>query len=171
MAETKKKTGRLTKAEKLVKEAKREEKIAKARKLEEQRDMALRNLQHDEEEAAAAAAEGKKPKRKYRGRRYETMKVKVPYDKTIMNFTSQELINLFGGWFTLTYAFTLPNGKESLYDKEAGTDYYICSRDISAVLPSERPEKNIAIKKLFDKDVYGFALIAPAKMFSGAEEE
>lgn len=104
-----------------------------------------------------------------RARKYETIRVKVPLDRKILNFTSAQLIELFGGWFTLTYAFSIPNGSILEDGKLGMTDFYICSRDVSPLLPSERPAKNAVIKKLFDKDVYGYALIAPSNMFGGNE--
>jgi hypothetical protein len=105
-------------------------------------------------------------------RKYETIKVKVPYNRTVLNFTTAELLRLFGGWFTLTYAFSRERTDKLNSD---GTpvmqDFYICSRDVAALEPSERPKKNAAIKALFDKDVYGYALIAPASAFGGRDEE
>lgn len=145
---------------KVEKQAKRKEKIEAARKKEAKRLEAINKL-HEDTEAS----------KQKRVRKYETLKVKVPYDRTIMNFTTQELIALFGGWFTLTYAFSRPVRPDML--NADGTpvmrDYYICSRDVSAMLPSERPAKNAAIKQLFDKDVYGYAIIAPAKAFTGKD--
>ena len=155
-------------AKKIEKKTKRMEKIEAAAKKEAARLSAIEKL-HANEEAAGDAAEQKKVRRM---RRYETMKVKVPYDRKIMNFTTPELLELFGGWFTLTYAFSKPVRPDML--NVDGTpvmrDYYICSRDVSAILPSERPKKNAAIKKLFDRDVYGFAIIAPASAFSGKDK-
>lgn len=150
-------------AKKIEKKTKRMEKIEAAAKKEAARLAAIEKLHADD------AAEQKKVRRM---RRYETMKVKVPYDRKIMNFTTPELLELFGGWFTLTYAFSKPVRPDML--NADGTpvmrDYYICSRDVSAIPPSERPEKNAAIKKLFDRDVYGFAIIAPASAFSGKDK-
>ena len=107
-----------------------------------------------------------------RTRKYETVKVKVPYDRQVLNFTTAELLDLFGGWFTLTYAFSKPVRADML--NADGTpvmrDYYICSRDVSAMRASERPKKNAVIKKLFDKDVYGYAIVAPASAFGGKDE-
>ena len=158
----------LERAKKIEKQTKRKEKLDAAIQKEAARLAAIAKL-HANEEAAGDAAEQKKVRRM---RRYETMKVKVPYDRKIMNFTTPELLELFGGWFTLTYAFSKPVRPDML--NADGTpvmrDYYICSRDISAIPPSERPEKNAAIKKLFDRDVYGFAIIAPASAFSGKDK-
>lgn len=155
-------------AKKIAKQTKRAKKMEEARNKEARRLAAIAKL-HEDDEAAADAAEKRKPKYL---RRYETMKVKVPYDRKIMNFTTAELLELFGGWFTLTYAFSKPARPDML--NPDGTpimrDYYICSRDVSAMKPSERPAKNAAIKKLFDKDVYGYAIIAPASAFGGKDK-
>lgn len=155
-------------AKKIEKKTKRMEKLDAAIQKAAARLAAIAKL-HANDEETADAAEQKKARRV---RRYETMKVKVPYDRKIMNFTTPELLELFGGWFTLTYAFSKPVRADML--NADGTpvmrDYYICSRDVSAIPPSERPEKNAAIKKLFDRDVYGFAIIAPASAFSGKDK-
>ena len=168
-AEEAKETAEQERIKKAEKQAKRQKKIEAAQKKEAARLKAIEKL-HADEEAAADAAEARKPKRM---RRYETMKVKVPYDRTIMNFTTPELLELFGGWFTLTYAFSKPARPDML--NPDGTpimrDYYICSRDVSAIPPSERPKKNAAIKKLFDRDVYGYAIIAPVSAFGGKDKD
>ena len=99
------------------------------------------------------------------------MKVKVPYDRQVLNFTTAELLELFGGWFTLTYAFSEEHKDKFNADgSPVMRDYYICSRDVSAMRASERPKKNAVIKKLFDKDVYGYAIVAPASAFEGKDE-
>ena len=151
---------------KAEKQAKRQKKMEAAQKKEAARLKAIKKLHEDDE----LLEEARKPKRV---RKYETVKVKVPYDRTIMNFTTPELLELFGGWFTLTYAFSKPARPDML--NPDGTpimrDYYICSRDVSAIPPSERPKKNAAIKKLFDRDVYGYAIIAPASAFGGKDKD
>lgn len=155
-------------AKKIAKQTKRAKKMEEARNKEARRLAAIAKL-HEDDELLEGAAEKRKPKY---SRRYETMKVKVPYDRKIINFTTAELLELFGGWFTLTYAFSKPARPDML--NPDGTpimrDYYICSRDVSAMLPSDRPKKNAAIKKLFDKDVYGYAIIAPASAFGGKDK-
>ena len=149
-------------AKKIEKQTKRMSKIEAAQKKEAKRLEAINKL-HEDTEAS----------KQKRVRKYETLKVKVPYDRKIMNFTTPELLELFGGWFTLTYAFSKPVRADML--NADGTpvmrDYYICSRDVSSMLPSERPKKNAAIKKLFDKDVYGYAIIAPASAFGGKDKQ
>ena len=134
--------------QKAAKEAKREKKIA-------------------ELHALVDRVEGKAR----RTRKYETMKVKVPYDRQVLNFTTAELLELFGGWFTLTYAFS--EERKGMFKADGSPvmrDYYICSRDVSAMRSNERPKKNAVIKKLFDKDVYGYAIVAPASAFGGKDE-
>ena len=121
----------------------------------------------DEMHALVDRVEGKER----RTRKYETVKVKVPYDRQVLNFTTKELLELFGGWFTLTYAFSEEHRDKFNTDgSPVMRDYYICSRDVSAMRASERPKKNAVIKKLFDKDVYGYAIVAPASAFGGKDE-
>lgn len=155
-------------AKKIEKQTKRMSKIGEAAEKAKKRIEAITKLLSDNEKEEAKQAA--KPKRV---RKYETVKVKVPYDRKIMNFTTPELLDLFGGWFTLTYAFSKPARQDML--NPDGTpimrDYYICSRDVSSIPPSMRPKKNAAIKKLFDKDVYGYAIIAPASAFGGKDKD
>ena len=86
--------------------------------------------------------------------------------KVYRKWTTQELIALFGGWYTLTYAFSVKGGAvDPLTGKEIETDYYICSQDVSGMDVNSRPMVNKIIEKEFGKQVYGFALIAPAVAF------
>ena len=123
------------------------------------------------EAQVSAEATAQEPRAKRTYRKNKTFHVKVPREHKVLNFTCNELIRLFGGWFTLTYAFSQPNGRVNSNGTEGETDYYICSRDVSAIPPSLRPEKNIAIKNLFNKDVYGMAIIAPSSAFGGGRDE
>ena len=76
-------------------------------------------------------------------------------------FSCEQLINLFGGWFTLSYLFSVKN-----HDPEdTETDFYVCSQDVSMLRANEKPEVNQVIKKQFGKTVYGFAIIAPSTAF------
>ena len=76
-------------------------------------------------------------------------------------FSCEKLIAIFGGWFTLSYLFTVQND-----DKEhTTTDFYVCSQDISLMRANERPKVNRVIKQQFGKTVYGFAIIAPISAF------
>ena len=154
-------------AKKIEKQTKRKRKIEEAAEKTKKRIEAIAKLWSDDKKEEASQID--KPKRV---RKYETVKVKVPYDRTIMNFTTPELLELFGGWFTLTYAFSKPARTDMLNPdgKPIMRDYYICSRDVSSLPPSLRPKKNAAIKKLFDKDVYGYAIIAPASAFGGKDK-
>lgn len=155
-------------AKKIEKQAKRMGKIEEAAEREKKRLEAIKKLWSNN--GKEEAAQGGKSKRV---RKYETVKVKVPYDRNIINFTTPELIELFGGWFTLTYAFSQPV-RTDMVNKDGSPimrDFYICSCDVSSIPPSMRPKKNAAIKKLFDKDVYGYAIIAPANAFTGRGEE
>lgn len=68
---------------------------------------------------------------------------------------------MFGGWYTLTYAFSQKQSDGTV------TDYYLCSRDVSELLPKERPPFNEAVFREFGKEVYGFCIVAPATAFDG----
>lgn len=102
----------------------------------------------------------------------ERGKLKEERERAFRKFTCPELIRLFGGWFTLTYAFSVKkmvkSGRKTV---EVDTDYYICSQDVSHMDVNSRPGVNKIIQKEYGKDVYGFALIAPASAFGegGAE--
>ena len=76
-------------------------------------------------------------------------------------FSCEQLINLFGGWFTLSYLFSVKNNDP----EDTETDFYVCSQDVSMLRANERPEVNQVIKKQFGKTVYGFAIIAPSTAF------
>ena len=76
-------------------------------------------------------------------------------------FSCEQLINLFGGWFTLSYLFSVKNNDP----EDTETDFYVCSQDVSLLRANERPEVNQVIKKQFGKTVYGFAIIAPSTAF------
>ena len=76
-------------------------------------------------------------------------------------FSCEKLISIFGGWFTLSYLFTVQNN-----DKEhTTTDFYVASQDVSLMRANERPKVNRVIKQQFGKTVYGFAIIAPVSAF------
>lgn len=87
-------------------------------------------------------------------------------ERVYTKFNCPDLIRLFGGWFTLTYAFSV---KETHKFKgktiETEKDYYICSQDVSHLSVNERPSVNKIIQKEYGKTVYGFALVAPAAAF------
>lgn len=74
-------------------------------------------------------------------------------------FTCKELMRMFGGWFTLTYAFSTKNADDT------ETDFYICSQDVSGIAVNDRPQVNKIIEREFGKTVYGFAIIAPSSAF------
>lgn len=74
-------------------------------------------------------------------------------------FTCKELMRIFGGWFTLTYAFSTKNTDDT------ETDFYICSQDVSGIAVNDRPQVNPIIEREFGKKVYGFAIIAPSNAF------
>ena len=95
----------------------------------------------------------------------KTIRRMRPEEKTYRKFTCQDLIMMFGGWFTLTYAFSIKNGLIDKDGNEGETHFYICSQDVNGMNVNERPPLNAIIKREFGKDVYGFAIIAPASAF------
>lgn len=84
-------------------------------------------------------------------------------ERVYCKFNTAQLLAIFGGWFTLNYAFTVPytnnNGTES------EMDFYICSQDLSETPKNERPPLNKPLKKAFGIEIYGFAIIAPESAF------
>lgn len=79
-------------------------------------------------------------------------------DREYIEFTSQELIELFGGWFTLRYVFTIKKG-------DSETDYYICHRDYTGCDKKNLPPRNEAIFEKYGIETYGLTIIAPASAF------
>ena len=88
-----------------------------------------------------------------------------PADRAYRKFSCQELIGIFGGWFTLTYAFSIKSQQLTDKGEPVETDFYICSQDVSQMDVNNRPPVNLAILREFGKTVYGFAIIAPATAF------
>ena len=74
-------------------------------------------------------------------------------------FSCEQLINIFGGWFTLSYLFSIKNSDGT------DTDFYVCSQDVSLMRANDRPKINKVIKERYGKTVYGFAIIAPSSAF------
>lgn len=87
--------------------------------------------------------------------------------KIYRKFTCDELIKIFGGWFSLRYLFSVQSETEKspLTGKPIETDFYVCSRDVSGMNVNERPPLNEALHKQFGVDVYGFCIIAPSTVF------
>lgn len=79
-------------------------------------------------------------------------------DREYIKFTSQELIELFGGWFTMRYVFTIKKGNSE-------TDYYICHRDYIGCDKKNLPPRNEAVFKKLGIETYGLTIIAPASAF------
>ena len=88
-----------------------------------------------------------------------------PSDRVYRKFSSQELIAIFNGWFTLQYAFSIKNDEITTSGEQVETDFYICSQDCSQMDVNHRPPVNLAIQREFGNTVYGFAIIAPATAF------
>lgn len=88
-------------------------------------------------------------------------------DKIYRKFTCEELIKIFGGWFTCTYLFSVQSETEKspLSGKPIETDYWCCSQDVSGIRVNERPPVNEWIKRKFNKEVYGLCIIAPSTAF------
>lgn len=145
------------------------EKAAKAKAAEEKREKAR-------EKALAKKAKIDKELEQIRMARHveeELKKMKEDKIKSFRKFNCNELIKFFGGWFTLTYAFSVKrmvNGKGGKM-VEVETDYYICSQDVSQIDANKRPPLNKAILNEFGKEVFGYAIVAPASAFGegGAE--
>ena len=88
-------------------------------------------------------------------------------DKIYRKFTCDELIKIFGGWFTLRYLFSVQDEKQvsPLTGKPIETDYYVCSQDVSGLSKKDMPMRNEALHKQFGVDVFGFCIIAPSTAF------
>ena len=87
--------------------------------------------------------------------------------KIYRKFTCEELIKIFGGWFTLRYLFSVQDEKQvnPLTGKPIETDFYVCSQDVSGMSKKDLPPRNEALHKQFGVDVYGFCIIAPSTAF------
>lgn len=87
--------------------------------------------------------------------------------KIYRKWTINELLNIFGGWFTCNYLFSVKSETHvnPLTGKPLETDIWCCSQDVSDMRVNERPPLNEYIKKHFNKDVYGFCIIAPSTVF------
>lgn len=81
-------------------------------------------------------------------------------DKEYLKFTTAELLEIFNGWFTLRYVFSVENGDDT------ETDFYACSKDYSGCDKKDMPERNQAIFKKFGIDTYGLTIIAPTSAFA-----
>lgn len=85
------------------------------------------------------------------------------HDKVYCKFSCEQLLAIFGGWFTLNYAFSTKCQNSD--GTESETDFYVCSQDVSGMRKNERPPLNMPLYKAFGVEVYGFAIIAPATAF------
>lgn len=96
------------------------------------------------------------------------LNAKIPVERRIVKFTCDELLKIFGGWFTLQYAYsTFDNMHLTAKGEPVETIYYVASQDVYGMRVNERPGLNEAVSRLVGKDVYGFAIIAPASAFGG----
>lgn len=85
------------------------------------------------------------------------------HDKLYTKFTTKQLLQIFGGWYTLRYLFSVKSVSNGV---DIETDYYICSKDVSLMDVNSRPKRNEPIFKQFGVEVYGYAIIAPAAAFN-----
>lgn len=85
------------------------------------------------------------------------------HDKVYCRFSCEQLLAIFGGWFTLNYAFSTKY--QNTDGTESETDFYVCSQDVSGLRKNERPPLNTPLHKAFGVEVYGFAIIAPSTAF------
>ena len=86
------------------------------------------------------------------------------HDKVYCKFNTDQLLAIFGGWFTLNYAFSTKYQNSD--GTESETDYYVCSQDVSGLRKNERPPLNKPLYEAFGVEVYGFAIIAPSTAFA-----
>ena len=86
------------------------------------------------------------------------------HDKVYCRFSCEQLLAIFGGWFTLNYAFSTKYQNSDGTDGE--TDFYVCSQDVSGLNKNERPPLNKPLYKALGIEAYGFAIIAPATAFA-----
>ena len=64
-------------------------------------------------------------------------------------FSVDELIRIFGGWYTLSFVFKATTG----------TDFYIIRKELTGIAPEDYPPLNDQIRKLYNRDVYGLAIV------------
>lgn len=86
------------------------------------------------------------------------------HDKVYCRFSCEQLLAIFGGWFTLNYAFSTKY--QNTDGTESETDFYVCSQDVSGLRKNERPPLNKPLYKAFGIEAYGFAIIAPSTAFA-----
>ena len=81
-------------------------------------------------------------------------------------FSCRQLSELVGGNFRLSYAYTEKGEVSPKHpNQECNTDYWIACRETHGLTIAELPEYNTAVKEMFNKDVYGLAIIAPHSCF------
>lgn len=85
------------------------------------------------------------------------------HDRCYTKFSVKQLVQIFGGWYTLRYLFSIKNANPD--GTESEMDFYICSQDVSLMDINSRLRRNEPIFKQFGVEVYGYAIIAPAAAF------
>lgn len=79
-------------------------------------------------------------------------------------FSCSKLKELLGGDFHLQYA-GFSDRKIDSYGREIETDYWLATIETHGLRIDQLPEYNQAVKEMFNKDVYGLAILAPQSMF------
>lgn len=69
-------------------------------------------------------------------------------------FTTSELLEIFEGWYTLSWA----------YDSKDGGDYYIITKELYGIEPEDYPPYNYKASITFNRDVYGLAIICKGSL-------
>lgn len=121
-----------------------------------------------QERLDAIQEEQRKQEERQKTQLQRALNVGIPVERRIVKFTCDELLKIFGGWFTLQYAYsTFDNMHLTAKGEPVETIYYVASQDVYGMRVNERPGINEAVSRLVGKDVYGFAIIAPASAFGG----
>lgn len=169
---------KLTAEEKYARQQEREAKRKAAReKLKKERTATERKLTPEvieliEKEADRIVKEAyKREVKKLAQEKFEQFRTQLPdatggmrvHDKVYCKFSNEQLLAIFGDWFTLKYAFTTKYQNSD--GTESETDFYVCSQDVSGKRKNERPPLNRPLYKAFGVEVYGFAIIAPSTAF------
>ena len=79
-------------------------------------------------------------------------------------FSCSKLKELLGGDFHLQYA-GFSDRKIDSHGREIETDYWLATIETHGLRIDQLPEYNQAVKEMFNKDVYGLAILAPQSCF------
>ena len=80
-------------------------------------------------------------------------------------FTTNELINLIGGWFTLRWAYS--ETQKDSQGRDIETMYWLCSWDSACGDDAKRPPLNKEAMAAFhiEAPIYGEAIVAQSSCF------